>query len=498
MEKVVFFFGAGAEVPYGIPCGGEFTLEILRSLGKEDKDSLRYELAKVEETSRLADWFPLVCSHRIIIIFEKNDFDNILSPVLEIKRDDVINTLTNFDAVAESVKNEFLNLKIDIDEVIKYIGYELYEIQYGREIILNEHLNKKYGEQFFSSAYLSILIQTIRDKKFSEQRYDQASTLLRSFIEIFVAAIAKNRIRKFNNGLFKRAPNDLDCLGEIAGIFYSNYQKAGVDGLAYLVKLKPFAARLTKISKDTPKDEILLEFYTRIAEIVYNKFIDYQILVNSYYHYLYKPKRIFDKFCKISTFLFAVKRYLTNKCAHRKEINGYYEDIKHYQDKIDVIGIGTSNYTDLVNVIDSGDKYYLNGSLDEYYDPYKNELVTSNTSFTVPCIFTQSAITPLTSLEISRRYINFYDRCREADRIVVLGYGFNAGDGQIDTIFRSLIDNCDKQVDVIAYKEQDTMQRKKEILDNLRCSKKSLNVYALDQERKIADLPWLEYLFESN
>ena len=37
-EKVVFLFGAGAEVPYGLPNGGEFALEIFRLIGEEDTD----------------------------------------------------------------------------------------------------------------------------------------------------------------------------------------------------------------------------------------------------------------------------------------------------------------------------------------------------------------------------------------------------------------------------------------------------------------------------
>ena len=53
-EKVVFLFGAGAEVPYGLPNGGEFALEIFRLIGEEDKISLRDEIKKVNPASHQA------------------------------------------------------------------------------------------------------------------------------------------------------------------------------------------------------------------------------------------------------------------------------------------------------------------------------------------------------------------------------------------------------------------------------------------------------------
>ena len=55
-EKVVFLFGAGAEVPYGLPNGGEFALEIFRLIGEEDKISLRDEIKKVNPASHQAAW----------------------------------------------------------------------------------------------------------------------------------------------------------------------------------------------------------------------------------------------------------------------------------------------------------------------------------------------------------------------------------------------------------------------------------------------------------
>ncbi len=39
MIKVVLFFGAGAEIGYGLPSGGKFALDIFRIDTREDKKS---------------------------------------------------------------------------------------------------------------------------------------------------------------------------------------------------------------------------------------------------------------------------------------------------------------------------------------------------------------------------------------------------------------------------------------------------------------------------
>ena len=103
----------------------------------------------------------------------------------------------------------------------------------------------------------------------------------------------------------------------------------------------------------------------------------------------------------------------------------------------------------------------------------------------------------MTSITMSRKYIDFYDKCKNADRIIVLGYGFNSDDGHINTLIRSLVDSePGKKIDVIAYKESNIASRKTQIENNIRCdSRKSIRVYSLDAERKIDGQHWLDALF---
>ena len=140
----------------------------------------------------------------------------------------------------------------------------------------------------------------------------------------------------------------------------------------------------------------------------------------------------------------------------------------------------------------------MNGSLDLYYDPYRNEIGSKDgNKFQVPFLLTQSGIKPMTSIKMSRSYIDFYDKCQTADRLIILGYGFNSDDGHINTLIRSLADSKPgKKIDVLAYKESNTTSRKSQIENNIRCdSRDSIHVYSLDEKRTIDGKPWLDALF---
>ena len=57
--RIGFFFGAGAEVSYGLPSGGRFALDIFRGNAEEEKKFFRSMVEKVNVTSTYAnDWLP--------------------------------------------------------------------------------------------------------------------------------------------------------------------------------------------------------------------------------------------------------------------------------------------------------------------------------------------------------------------------------------------------------------------------------------------------------
>lgn len=366
----------------------------------------------------------------------------------------------------------------------------------------NSKLDSNLVQKFFESNYLSALMNLIQNNRLENEKLIEASNLCRSFIEIMIGALGKNLVDSLNNGIFERIPQELPFLDDIGGIFELDYRKIGIEALSNLISKKSFYKRIDKISKEKDNETIIIEFYLKIAEIIYSTFLDYQNLIDSHYRYLYQPGKEWGKFCKISTFLFAVHRYMSDLLSNINiEAEAYYEDIRNFKG-INLVAIGTSNYTNLVKRTKCTDIFYLNGSLDEFYDPYKNDIVSYDSStFKVPFIFTQSGTKPMTSIKMSERYSQFYNKCKNSDRIIILGYGFNSDDGHINTLIRSLIDDCNKSIDIILYNipPENFKNMKQEISRKIRCENMSkILIYSINENRMINERKWLTQLFDNN
>src|SRR5699024_9439967 len=102
--------------------------------------------------------------------------------------------------------------------------------------------------------------------------------------------------------------------------------------------------------------------------------------------------------------------------------------------------------------------HHLNGSINDYYDPYKNEILHNpdteekTNRLLVPFMFTQSGVKPLTTVSMSRKYVELYDSFKETNIICVIGYAFNGDDGHINGLFRSLIEKDHKNIIILHYK----------------------------------------------
>ncbi|EEM13838.1 MULTISPECIES: hypothetical protein [Bacillus] len=53
-KKLGFFFGAGAELGYGLPSGGRFALDIFKGSKEEDREAFREQLANIDLQSQIA------------------------------------------------------------------------------------------------------------------------------------------------------------------------------------------------------------------------------------------------------------------------------------------------------------------------------------------------------------------------------------------------------------------------------------------------------------
>ncbi len=292
-----------------------------------------------------------------------------------------------------------------------------------------------------------------------------------------------------------------DLCNDFYGIFRIDLSRAGLTAVE--LALDNDSEKIS-LDKESQIESIFEKLGLKIIEKLFEQTLDYKQLVDSHFRYLYEPKVEWAKFTKMAIFLETVRTYINKymEKAHQKR-DGYYHDLLGAQN-INITGIGTTNYTNLIkSIIRHVHPAYLNGSVDDFYDPYLNKIIKFSSKekrlqhphITIPFIFTQSGTKPLTSIEISRRYVDLYDQFCESDAIVVVGYGFNDDDGHINGLFRDLIQDEDKELFIIRRqngKSKEQIQKK--------CAKQlridlidKLNIILVDKNnRKEEDVLWCD------
>lgn len=250
-----------------------------------------------------------------------------------------------------------------------------------------------------------------------------------------------------------------------------------------------------------------------MLESAVEQFIDYRTMMDELLPALWRPKDNWRKFTKIVQFLMATRRYVADKQAFCVDAaDGYYHDVKRLLElgELRISTIGTSNYSSfcrrVLGDVYAGQVHHLNGSLEEYFDPYKGEIVgeedvPSIPRFVVPFMFTQSGIKPLTSVEVSRRYVDFYDQAVESDAVVLVGFGINKDDGHINGLLRHAVDKGRRRIVVVNYGmgECATVDAlKDEICERLRIDEvQRVEVLVVSQDRTVQGQPWHAAVLES-
>ena len=145
------------------------------------------------------------------------------------------------------------------------------------------------------------------------------------------------------------------------------------------------------------------------------------------------------------------------------------------------------------------DVFHLNGSTKDFYNPYKNEVIQvddkdahESEQILVPFMLTQSGLKPLTSVEMSRRYVELFDAYKDTDAIISIGFGFNKDDSHINGLFRELIEKSDKKLFVITV---DTNETDKEVRKKLRLDTHLANVKVIlvdPKTRAANEVMWFE------
>lgn len=503
MKKLGLFFGAGAEIGYGLPSGGRFALEIFQVDSGPDKELFSELVSKIEPTSNYAKWLPEGYATKRVWTFGKREYRYLVESTLEQRKADLIQRLDDFDSIATQC---LASAKFDEQEIVEAVE-ELVDAEIGASSFSHVvKLNQALGAntRLFESDYFSTLLQIVSQHK----EATRLRMVVLAVVQLLVAAHGHSLVNTLTHELFTKLPDDLDFLDEVSAVFQLDLKDVGAKSLEVLLENPP-------TSSDEPLG-LVTDFAVEILAELMASALDYQALIDEYFRYLFNPRAHWAKFTRIAVFLYTVRRYISEKLTssdHEDKIArgpGYYHDLGALGElgvKVEVVG--TSNYNTFVDaclqaVGVEATVVRLNGGVSDFYDPYANRLdsdvqdldsVKSQGRILVPFILTQSGTKPLTSIEMSKRFTSLYDRFETCDAVAVLGYGFNKDDSHINTIFRELARKGTK-VFVFQYAPEGLGEvEKQRIKRNLRIENPgNVVVAALDQQRCVEDQLWTEFL----
>ena len=495
--KLGFLFDAGAEVGYGLPSGGKFALDIFRYDTSKSKETFKKMRDEVNTTTRYAtQWLPNGFKDKNISSFGKSVFQNIIKDTVEHNRKQIIKHINEFDEVA---KSEAIRLKtedgINIDSVLEdALQTELDNIHMSQDISFIKEFSD--GNKLFDSSYFSALLLVYKNKELISgvERLELGKILL-SIMQLHIGALSESLTRKINDGVFEKKDDEIDIFDDIGEIIQLNYASSGLSGMEYLLEQR-------KAQTQTESGKIL-KFAQNIIESLYAVVLDYKSLIDSNWHYLYSPESDWAKFCKICIFLLNVRNYIAGiaeKAApHTKQ--GYYHLLKDAMDRslFEVSAIATTNYNEFIKDILCQRIAFLNGSTEMWYDPYvnrigtKDELTSSEKHILVPLMFTQSGTKPMTSIEMSIRYVETYTEWKNSDAIVIVGFGFGTDDEHINGIIRTLLDVDDKKIVIVTLDTStDDVKDYARKLKTLKSD--NIQIIRVDKEGKVSgtDKTWID------
>lgn len=476
--RLGFFFGAGAEVGYGLPTGGQFAIDLFRQDVSQHKQNLRQKLQNsIDRHSVYAtSWLPERFETQRIHAFGKNEFSSLIESSIEYRKQEIIRRLNDFDNEADNAINQLAINRERLPRLFAERTGNAYGTRlYSQVVRMNPLL--AHQVQLFNSEFYSAMLDVIRIDTNSPDLQRYAA----SFLQLLVGSHGQDLVQRLNQELFTEAPDDITIFDDISGMFRLEFTRAGLTALELLLEER----RTFRCDNNASLNELLSAIAQKILENIFAAVLDYQSLIDSHFRYLYSPKTEWAKFTKMVVFLHTTREYISNQLQQGGQLadEGYYHDLQRCAELgIEISAIGTSNYNSLVETIAGRlgfaipEVMHLNGGVNDYYNPYKNCVISCDDpsqvpqdQIYVPFILTQSGLKPLTSVDMSRRYVCLFDRLAESDGIVVIGYGFNVDDSHINGMFRELVEDRGKRLYwVCGRSDQSAAQQERELLKKLR------------------------------
>lgn len=446
--NIGLFLGAGAEVGYGLPTGGKFAIELFRQDPSQYKTALRNQLRQIDSRSPYAtSWLPDRYADNRIHAFGKNEFTSLIESSIEYKRAEIIRRLSQFDVECDTAIREIgIDRQQILDVFAAKTGHAFGERLYTRDIRLNAVLADEVT--LFSSEYYSAILDIVRDGDGADDLKRYAA----SFLQLLVGAHGQALIQRLNQELFEAAPDDIPIFDDISGMFKLEFNRVGSTALELLLE----EHRVFDTGTTATISSLLCAVAQQALENIFTTVLDYQALIDNHFRYLYSPATEWAKFTRMVVFLRSARDYIASQvpAAATMPAEGYYHDLALASGlNLDILAAGTANYNSILEQVADAvnlrlpEIHHLNGSVKDYYNPYKNSVVRCDNpedcpsdQIYVPFILTQSGLKPLTSVAMSRRYVELFDAFRDSNAIVVIGFGFNSDDSHINGLFRELID----------------------------------------------------------
>lgn len=508
--KFGFFFGAGAEVGYGLPIGGKFAIDLFRQDVSDHKQALRQQLRDLDPyTPYVTGWLPEKYATQRIHAFGKNEFTNLIESSIEYRKSEIVRRLNDFDAEAERA---LADLGIEKPTLIEKF---------------NEQMGTAFGEHLFSTAVQMNPLLADEVRLFSSEMYSAILSVLRTredvadlqryagaFLQLLVGAHGQELVQRLNQELFESAPDDIPIFDDVSGMFKVEFSQAGLSALELLMESKrQYDVENGSIS------ELLSALSQQLLENIFTTVLDYQSLIDSHFRYLYSPRTEWAKFSKMVIFLWATRKYIKNQLEQAGDLpeSGYYHDLQRCTELgVEIAAVGTANYNNLIETVSTQlgfaipEIHHLNGGVCDYYNPYKNSVISCDDDdevptdqIHVPFILTQSGLKPLTSVDMSRRYVSLYDNYSNCDAIVVVGYGFNIDDSHINGLFRQLIEDESKPLYWVCLNIDGTAEeQKRKLVQKLRISavnRNKVHVVPVSPDVRLYtdEINWLQFIHHS-
>lgn len=504
--KIGFFFGAGAEIGYGLPSGGKFAIDLFRQNPSGYRTQFREQLKAIDlRSSYAADWLPQGFVDKRIHAFGRNEFTSLIESSIEYRRTEIIRRLNRFDSECdEAMQSLGISRELIEAKFSELTGEAIGDSLYTQVIKLNDLLAQNVS--LFSSEYYSAMLDAVK----TAGECDDLRRYVTAFLQLLVGAHGQDLVRKLNQELFEAAPDDLPIFDDLSGMFRLEFNRIGSTALELLLE----ESRTFETGNTGTALSLLCAVSQKVLENIFTTVLDYQKLIDDHFRYLFSPETEWAKFTKMAVFLKIAQEYIKQQAPAIESIpaEGYYHDLANFAKNHEFAAIGTANYNSLLTPLfkqqnlEVPDIIHLNGSVNDYYNPYKNKVVTcenfeelDSSQLHFPFILTQSGLKPLTSVEMSRRYVQLFDAYNKSDAIVVVGFGFNKDDSHINGLFRELIESHGKKLFLVTRNVTETAdQQQRELRKRLRIANsfsRSVTVVPVDSaSRKIGNDLWIDHI----